>query len=470
MKCKYCEALLEEGSMICPACGKDNAEDVEEILEETIEQVEETAEEAAEQVEETAAESAEEAAQKKPSVKKGKIAAAVAAAVALLAVLGAFLWYGINGSFLPKENDLFYKESYSVEAEVAQQKSDEVVATVGGETLTNAELQIYYWMKFYDFLSGYGGYASYMGLDYTQQLDIQYVEQGITWQHYFLEQALGEWHQYQAICLEGQAAGYVMSEEMRTQIDGLPATMEQTALENGYENAEQMLQEEMGPGATMDAYMDYLETYYYGSEYFDSLYREMVLTVDDVEAYYEANKEKYVAQGLTQDAKLVDVRHILLSVEGGTTDATGVTTYTDEDWENCRVAAQAILDEWLAGEATEDSFAALANTHSTDPGSNTNGGLYTGVKQGQMVETFDAWCFDESRQVGDYGLVKTNYGYHIMYFVGSAASDEWLMKAHSDLMTEQVDARVEEIVSKYPMETDFKKIVLGILDFSTMGQ
>ena len=40
----------------------------------------------------------------------------------------------------------------------------------------------------------------------------------------------------------------------------------------------------------------------------------------------------------------------------------------------------------------------------------------------------------------------------------------------SDLMTEQVDARVEEIVSKYPMETDFKKIVLGILDFSTMGQ
>ena len=246
--------------------------------------------------------------------------------------------------------------------------------------------------------------------------------------------------------------------------------MEQTALENGYENAEQMLQEEMGPGATMDAYMDYLETYYYGSEYFDSLYREMVLTVDDVEAYYEANKEKYVAQGLTQDAKLVDVRHILLSVEGGTTDATGVTTYTDEDWENCRIAAQTILDEWLAGEATEDSFAALANTHSTDPGSNTNGGLYTGVKQGQMVETFDAWCFDESRQVGDYGLVKTNYGYHIMYFVGSAASDEWLMKAHSDLMTEQVDARVEEIVSKYPLETDFKKIVLGILDFSTMGQ
>ena len=459
MKCKFCEALLEEGSTLCPACGKDNAEEVEEILEE-----------AAEQAEETVSEPVEETSEKKAPVKKGKIAVAVAAAVVLLAVLAAFLWYGINGSFLPKENDLFYKESYSVEAEIAQQKADEVVATVGDQTLTNDELQIYYWMKFYDFLNSYGGYASYMGLDYTQQLDVQYVEEGITWQHYFLEQALGEWHQYQAICLEGQAAGYVMSEEMRAQIDGLPAMMEQTALDNGYENAEQMLQEEMGPGATMAAYMDYLETYYYGSEFFDSLYSELKLTVDEVEAYYEANKEKYVAQGLTQDAKIVDVRHILLSVEGGTTDATGVTTYSDEDWENCRIAAQAILDAWLAGEATEDSFAQLAGIHSTDPGSYANGGLYTGVKQGQMVETFDAWCFDESRQAGDYGLVQTNYGYHIMYFVGSAVSDEWLMTAHADLMTERVNARVEEILGKHPMETDFKKIVLGMMDFSTIGQ
>lgn len=470
MKCKFCEAILDEGSTLCPACGKDNAEEVEEILEEAAEQVEEAAEQVEETVEETASESVEEAPEKKPPVKKGKIAIAVTAALALLAVLGAFLWYGINGSFLPRENDLFYKESYSVEAETAQQKGNEVIATVGEETLTNAELQIYYWMKFYDFLNSYGGYASYMGLDYTQQLDVQYVEEGITWQHYFLEQALGEWHQYQAICLEGKAAGYVMSEEMRTQIEELPAMMEQTALENGYENAEQMLQEEMGPGATMDAYMDYLETYYYGSEYFDSLYSELILTVDEVEAYYEANKEKYVAQGLTQDAKVVDVRHILLSVEGGTTDATGVTTYSEEDWENCRAAAQAVLDEWLAGEATEDSFAALANTYSTDPGSYTNGGLYTGVKQGQMVETFDAWCFDESRQAGDYGLVQTNYGYHIMYFVGSAFSDEWLMTAHSDLMSERVNARVEEILGKHPVETDFKKIVLGTMDFSTMGQ
>lgn len=37
--------------------------------------------------------------------------------------------------------------------------------------------------------------------------------------------------------------------------------------------------------------------------------------------------------------------------------------------------AQDILDEWKAGDATEDSFAALANEYSQDPGSNTTGGL-----------------------------------------------------------------------------------------------
>lgn len=85
----------------------------------------------------------------------------------------------------------------------------------------------------------------------------------------------------------------------------------------------------------------------------------------------------------------------------------------------CEKKAQEILDEWLAGDATEDSFAALAEEKSEDPGSSTNGGLYENVAKGQMVEPFEDWCFDETRAAGDYGLVKTKYGYHIMYYVSS---------------------------------------------------
>lgn len=116
---------------------------------------------------------------------------------------------------------------------------------------------------------------------------------------------------------------------------------------------------------------------------------------------------------------LVNVRHILVSFENGTVDqTTGETKYSTVEIAKAKDAAQAIYDEWLSGEATEESFAALANEHSTDPGSNTVGGMYEDVFPGEMVDAFNDWCFDESRQPGDHALVETDYGYHVMYFSG----------------------------------------------------
>ena len=124
----------------------------------------------------------------------------------------------------------------------------------------------------------------------------------------------------------------------------------------------------------------------------------------------------------------VDVRHILIMPEGGTKDENGNTTYSDEDWEICRAQAQSLLDQYLAGEKTAEAFGALANEHSDDNNGNvTNGGLYSGVYYGQMVAEFEDWIFDLSRKAGDTGLVKTQYGYHVMYFVDRKGPvDEWL--------------------------------------------
>ena len=113
---------------------------------------------------------------------------------------------------------------------------------------------------------------------------------------------------------------------------------------------------------------------------------------------------------------LPSVRHLLVAFEGGTTDSTtGEKTYSDEEIAKAKEEAEALLKQWKDGEATEDSFAALANEHSDD-GDGTTGGLYEGILPGQMVEEFEEWCFDETRKVGDYGLVKTIYGWHIMYY------------------------------------------------------
>ena len=88
-----------------------------------------------------------------------------------------------------------------------------------------------------------------------------------------------------------------------------------------------------------------------------------------------------------------------------------------------------------------------------------NGGLYTDVYPGQMVAEFNNWCFDESRQVGDTGVVKTDYGYHVMYFVDSHSV--WFTNAESDLLEKIAEGIVPDLLENYEMSCDFSSMVLG---------
>lgn len=117
---------------------------------------------------------------------------------------------------------------------------------------------------------------------------------------------------------------------------------------------------------------------------------------------------------------LVNVRHILVPYEGGTTGENGQKTYTDEEKAAAKAKAEELLAQFTSGDATEDAFAALAKENSTDGGSKENGGLYEDVYPGQMVRNFNDWCFDESRKPGDTGIVESDYGVHVMYFVGDS--------------------------------------------------
>ncbi len=119
---------------------------------------------------------------------------------------------------------------------------------------------------------------------------------------------------------------------------------------------------------------------------------------------------------------LANVRHILVAFEGGTYDSTTqTTTYSDEEKAAAKEAAEELYAQWKSGEATEASFAALANEQSDD-GDGTTGGLYEDVYPGQMVTNFNDWCFAEGRTAGDTGIVESEYGYHIMFYSGDSAT------------------------------------------------
>ena len=141
------------------------------------------------------------------------------------------------------------------------------------------------------------------------------------------------------------------------------------------------------------------------------------------------------------ESKTATVRHIL---------------FTEAGWgssEKAKQKAEEVLAEFEAGDKTEESFALLALAYSEDAGSYYNGGLYENILPGQMVESFDDWCFDENRAAGDVEIIETDYGYHIMYYVGEGL-DGWQSSVAGTVITEKFNEFNEDITSQYLVEFD----------------
>ncbi|MDY3224313.1 MAG: peptidylprolyl isomerase [Candidatus Faecousia sp.] len=449
-KCKFCQAELPEGTTVCPACGKDNAQ--------------------------------------KAKMTPGRIALIVAAVVVLAALVIGLVVAGMDrkpaadtetepvetaAATIPADgnpDDETAKGSYTAsDAEVIAAK-DTVVARVGDYTLTNGQLQMFYWTEVRNFLGNYGAYASYLGLDTSKPLDMQscaMAETSCTWQQFFLASALNSWRNYQAAAAEAEKEGFQMDPELQAQLDGAVENLKSTAEIYGFDSAEALLASDVGNGADMDDYLHFLNLYYNGSLYFSDLCDRYSPTDEEVEAYYDANEQAYQDSGLSKEDKYVDVRHILIMPEGATSDTIRTETFDDAAWEASRIKAEELLKTFEQGEKTEESFSELAKLHSQD-GSASNGGLYTDVTKGQMVEAFDDWCFDESRKPGAYGLVKTEFGYHLMYFVDSRPI--WKESVRSDMVNAYANDQLNQMLAKYPMEAEFDKILLGYVDLSGGAQ
>lgn len=503
MKCKFCGEELPERGNFCPVCGRDNSEgnkysmspgdtepgygyvpsrdigvnDIlddfapicENVVNDDVEIVPPETEIPEEPVDETLA----------PQVKKIKRNAAISGCIAVLAVLALLLFFGIRGSNgesgegldiagwfdweIFRENDLFKKDSYTVSDQKAQQKADVVVATLGDAKLTNGELQVYYQMEVVEFLNQFGYYLSYFGLDYTKPLDQQacMLLEGYTWQQFFLESALNTWKQSQALAMKAAETGFQLDSLYQIELDSLEQDLTNAALQSGYASAEELLHAQCGANTSFARYQSYMSTMYNAIFFMSQEVGKVETPSNEALAdYFAANKESLESQGIKQDGSYtVDVRHILLKVEGGVENADGTITFADEALAaEAYAEAQRLLEEYQA-DPTETHFADLAKEHTAD-GNGAQGGLYTGVYVGQMVKTFEDWCFDESRQPGDTGIVATKFGYHIMYF-SARGEDTWLTKTRQAYMAELEQKMEDDIIAQYELEVSYGKIALA---------
>lgn len=112
----------------------------------------------------------------------------------------------------------------------------------------------------------------------------------------------------------------------------------------------------------------------------------------------------------------VDVRHILFA----TIDLDTRQPLTESEIAAKKAEAEKVLAQWKTlKNQTSEEFGKLAEQYTEDTGSKDNGGLYEKATPGQMVDSFDAWIFDERRKEGDVDIIESEYGYHVMYYVGN---------------------------------------------------
>ena len=169
---------------------------------------------------------------------------------------------------------------------------------------------------------------------------------------------------------------------------------------------------------------------------------------------------------------MANVRHILVTPEHAADEAEDAhadgESYSAEELAAAKQEAEELYAQWQSGEATEESFAELANEKSDD-GDGTTGGLYTNVTPGQMVQAFNDWCFDASRKAGDTGIVQTEYGYHIMYFVGNSDITYRDYLIQNDLRSADVQQWQEDMMAAVTMTDGDTKYIRTNLVLGSAG-
>ena len=150
------------------------------------------------------------------------------------------------------------------------------------------------------------------------------------------------------------------------------------------------------------------------------------------------NKAAYINEEQTRD-----VAHILFTKDKYETE------------EKAKAEAERVLALYKGGINTLEAFEALGKEYTED-----SGVKYENVKPGDMVEEFNDWMFDEARKAGDVDIVKTTYGYHVMYYIGEG-DIAWKADARDGLLDEKYSAWCDEQAKIYNIK--FNDTTIGLI-------
>jgi len=140
---------------------------------------------------------------------------------------------------------------------------------------------------------------------------------------------------------------------------------------------------------------------------------------EDLQKYYEANKEKF------RKDREINTRHILLKSE-------------DE--------AKQVRDKLQAGE----DFSDLAKKYSIDPNAKVTGGEVGFHPKGTLLPEYEAAAFKLAKVGQTSGIVKTQFGYHIIRLEGIKPPQYVPFAEVKDFIKQQlVQEKQKDVLDKY---------------------
>lgn len=457
MFCKFCNTEMEDDRLYCPECGKrQDKTDTNKLTEEL-------------EIETKENKKSEEE-NKKPENKGKKTISIVPMIVCIIALVLAIVFLvmilikdGKRGPIKPTPGTTATTNTEepqeTVDKQVFVDAKDEVISTMKEEKLTNGLMQMFFTTELNRFVEEYGSSIVQFGLDLSKPLKNQkYPYEGAeNWEEFFADLALEQWKNCLGLMEMAKKEGFEFDPNLEKDLDEYIKTLDEFAKEDKFESADELIQAYYGAGCDVEVYRAFTLMNTMANEYY---YSVLEVTDEEVKAAYPTYKAELEEKKITETSGVMtSVRHILLCPKNGTKSEDGKTmVYPDEEWAACLTKAENLLDTWKKGEATEKTFADLAAANTEDTASISVGGLYEGVSDdGKYVPEFEAWAVDASRKVGDTGIVRTDYGYHIMYYVSGTPEHLYYTKIllQNDRL-EIMGKNLEEFMKEYLKDTEVK--------------
>ena len=288
----------------------------------------------------------------------------------------------------------------------------ETYVVINGEKVNKVEFDYVYNTSKNNYITQYGSYLSYFGLDTSKDLSTQMYSDTLTWQDYFEQNAVESLKQNKALMAEAKAAGFTY--DTTDEYNTFKETIKTSAAAAGVSDKE-YVRSIYGSYATMGRIEGYVKNDMVMNAYYQKLQEDNAPSDDEIQSYYEENKATYdsvdyrlttiEADLPTEPAELADPVEETAADTTGTTDGTAATDSTQDTAYQPSDAeiAKAMEDAKVLADDAEQTVAKDGEAHENEKKSSVN----------YMISD---WLFDDARKAGDTTVI-TNDNSHCYYVV-----------------------------------------------------